>query len=165
MQKMTRTTIILFMTILTSIKSWGQVDKVKIDINDSTHLAMERMEFDKTGKEIEYYDNKFPFSINGHPIFGTDGDLPKYTLTKATLTIGNKKYDLQVDNMYNPWFGDRPRDEFYKIIKDGTETKLTGLFSDGAGSYGAEWLIIGKSSIRTILTKDEWILFEYFEGK
>jgi hypothetical protein len=160
---MTRTTIIVLFTIFFVTKSWGQAARITVSINDSTHLTMERMEFDKTGKEFEYYDNKFPFSINGRPIFGTDGDLPKYMLAKATLTIGKNKYDLTVDHMYNPWFGDRPSDRFYKLKKDGTVIKLTGLFSDGAGTYGAEWLIIGKSSIRTILTKDEWILFEYFE--
>ena len=101
--------------------------------------------------------------MNGRPIFGTDGTIPKFTLTKATLTVGRNKYDLQVDNMYNPWFGDGVYDKLFKIRIDGTEIRLTGLFSDGAGSYGAEWLIVGKSSIRTILTKDEWILFEYFE--
>jgi len=67
--------------------------------------------------------------------------------------------------MYNPWFGEGVYDKLFKIRKDGTEIRITGLFSDGAGSYGAEWLIVGKSSIRTILTKDEWILFEYFERK
>ncbi|MEX2596904.1 MAG: hypothetical protein WEC59_08240 [Salibacteraceae bacterium] len=162
---MTRTTIILLVTILFVTKSWGQVDRITVNINDTTHLTMERMEFDETGKEFEYYDNKFPFSINGRPIFGTDGNLPEYTLTKATLTIGKNEYDLQVDNMHNPWFGDSQSEKHFRIKRDGTETKLTGLFSDGAGSYGAEWLIVGKSSIRTILTKDEWILFEYFEDE
>jgi len=86
-------------------------------------------------------------------------------LTKATLKIGQNTYDLQVDDMYNPWFGEGVYEGLYKIKKDGTEIRLTGLFFDGAGSYGAAWLIVGKSSIRTILTKDEWILFEYFDGK
>jgi hypothetical protein len=67
--------------------------------------------------------------------------------------------------MYNPWFGDGVNEKLFKIQKEGTELKLTGLFSDGAGTYGAEWLIVGKSSIRTSLTKDEWRLFEYIEGE
>ena len=40
---------------------------------------------------------------------------------------------------------------------------LRSWFSDGAGSYCAEWLIVGKSSIRTVLTNDEW-MFEYFDN-
>ena len=162
---MTKTNFISVLFLFCSILVFGQVDEVTVVINDSTHLIMERTKFDTTGKEYEYYDNKFPYSINGRPIFGTDGDLPKYTLSRATLKIGTNTYNLEVDNMYEPWFGDRPNDELYKLKYDGTEIRLTGLFSDGAGSYGAEWLIVGKSSIRTILTRDEWILFEYFEGE
>ena len=165
MLKVIKTNIILILILSFASAAFGQVYRVTIEINDTTSLTMERSKFDTTGKTYEYYDNKFPFSIDGRPIFGTDGDIPKYTLTKATLTIGGNKYDLQVDNMYEPWFGDRPNDRLYKIKKDGTEIHLTGLFSDGAGSYGAEWLIVGKSSIRTILTQDEWVLFEYFEGE
>ena len=165
MLKMKTTTLIIIITILLTIRLFGQVDRVFVNINDTVQLSLERTKFDTTGKKYEYYDNKFPFSINERPIFGTDGDFPKYTLTKATLTIGSNKYDLQVDNMYNPWFGDRPNDNAYKIKKDGTEILLIGFFSDGAGYYGAEWLIVGRSSVRTILTKDELLLFAYLDDK
>lgn len=162
MQKMTRKSIILIVTILFASTTWGQTDQVKVNLNDSTELTLERVHFDKTGKKFEFFD-KFPIAINGRPIFGTDGDFPKFTLTKATLKIGQNTYNLQIDDMYNPWFGEGVNERLFKIKTDGTEIRLTGMFSDGAGSYGAEWLILGKSSIRTILTKDEWILFEYFE--
>jgi outer membrane protein W len=161
---MARTTITLIVTILFVTKLWGQTDQVKVNLNDSTELTLERVHFDKSGKKFEFFD-KYPIAINGRPIFGTDGDFPKYTLIKATLTIGKNKYDLQVEDMYNPWFGDGVNEKLFKIQKEGTELKLTGLFSDGAGTYGAEWLIVGKSSIRTSLTKDEWRLFEYIEGE
>jgi len=164
MQKMIRKTIILIVTILFATATRGQTEQVNVNLNDSTQLTLERVNFDKTGKKFEFYD-KFPIAINGRPIFGTDGDFPRFTLTKATLTIGQSEYDLQVDDMYNPWFGSGVNEKLFKIRKDGTEYRLTGLFSDGAGAYGAEWLIVKNSSIRTILTKDEWILFEYFERK
>lgn len=162
---MKKTTIISLVFLLCSQLVCGQTDELTIAFNDSTQLTLHRAEFDSTGMEFEYYDNKFPYSINGSPIFGTDGGFPKYTLTRATLKIGTVRYELEADNMYEPWFGARPNDDLFKLEYDGTEIRLTGLFSDAAGSYGAEWLIIGKSSIRTILTRDEWILFEYFEGK
>ena len=162
---MKKVNIISLLFLLCSQVVFGQIDEVTISLNDSTDLILERARFQSTGKEIEYYDNKFPYSINGRPIFGTDGGLPKYILIRATLKIRQTRYDLEVGNMYEPWFGDRPNDDLYKLKYDGTEIRLTGLFSDGAGSYGAEWLIVGKSSIRTILTRDEWILFEYFEGE
>ena len=156
--------IIIF--ILNSIfvgKIMGQTYQVKVNINDSTYIILEKIDFDTTEKKIEYFEN-FLVAINGRPIFGTDGDLPKFTLIKATLTIGKNEYDLQVDDMYNPWFGNGINDRLFKIKKEGNRYQLTGIFSDGAGSYGAEWLIVGKLSIRTILTNDEWI-FEYIHDE
>lgn len=161
---MIRSIFIILFTFLFNFKIWGQTNKLIVNINDSTYLKLERTYFDTTGKKFEFY-GKFPIAINGRPIFGTDGDFPKFTLSKATLNVGKNKYDLQIDDMYNPWFGNGGYNKLFKMKKYGTEIRLTGLFSDGAGLYGAEWLIVGKSSIRTILTKDEWILYEYFEQK
>lgn len=157
-------TVILIVAILFASATWGQTDQVKVNLNDSTELILERGYFDKTGKELEFFD-KFPIAINGRPIFGTDGGFPKFILTKATLKIGHNTYDLQIDDMYDPWFGEGINERLFKVKLDGIEIRLSGLFSDGAGTYGAEWLIVGKSSIRTILTKDERIIFEYFERK
>ena len=152
--------IIIFILINMFVgKIMGQTYHVKVNINDSAYVVMEKIDFDTTKKKIEYFEN-FPVAINGRPIFGTDGDLPKFTLINATLTIGENEYDLQVDDMYNPWFGNGLNDTLFKIKTEGNRYRLMGIFSDGAGSYEAEWLIIGKSSIRTILTNDEWI-FEY----
>jgi hypothetical protein len=80
---MARTTITLIVTILFVTKLWGQTDQVKVNLNDSTELTLERVHFDKSGKKFEFFD-KYPIAINGRPIFGTDGDFPKYTLIKAT---------------------------------------------------------------------------------
>jgi hypothetical protein len=89
--------------------------------------------------------------------------MPKFILSKATLKVGNKTYKLQVDSMYNPWFGNRANEKSFKIENNGNQSILKGIFSDGAGTYGAEWLIFGDASIRTILTNDEGLLFKYFE--
>jgi hypothetical protein len=48
------------------------------------------------------------------------------------LTIGKINCDAQIDNMYEPWFSDRPNNDLFKIKKDRTEIYLRGLFSDGA---------------------------------
>jgi hypothetical protein len=161
---MKKTTILSFLFLFCSLFLSGQTDEVTLAINDSIQLTLERARFDTTGKSFEYYDEEYPYSINGSPIFGTDGGYPKYTLTGAHLKIGRKHYDLESDHMYEPWFGDGPNINSFKLKYDGSEMRISGLFSDGAGSYGAEWLIVGNSVIRTILTKDEWILIEYFGG-
>jgi hypothetical protein len=153
-------TISIFVLLLSSM-SYGQVDRAIIHLNDTIQIELFRVKFDKTDKVFEFYDSKYILSINGVPLLGTDGDYPKYQLSKALLTIGNYKYELQVDNMYNPWFGEKPNDNMFRYTIDGTEIRIKAAFSDGAGSYGAEWLIAGHSSIRSILTNNEEIVIGY----
>jgi hypothetical protein len=139
----------------------GQVDKASIRLNDTIQLDLYRIKFDSTGKHFEYYESIYPFSINGIPLLGTDGEYPKFQLSKAILTIGRHKYNLQVDNMYNPWFGEKPFDKLFRLKIDGTQIRVRAVFSDGAGSYGVEWLIVGLSSVRSIYSNDEKIMKEY----
>jgi hypothetical protein len=152
--------ITIVVTMFLSLNLFCQIEETTVDLNDTVFLNLYRVRFDSTGRKFEYYDSKYPFSIDGIPIFGTDGEMPKYQLIKATLSMGNILYDLQIDNMYNPWFGDTPNNNLFKLTIDGTQIHLRGFFSDGAGSYAAEWLMIGRSSIRTILTNEEWIFDE-----
>jgi hypothetical protein len=163
MQKMKQTLLITFLLLVT-YTLFGQDDAVTIEINDTIHLALHRTRFDTTGKKLEFYDNRFLYAIDGRPSFGTDGEIPKFQLSKAILTIGKVKYDLQVSNMYNPWIGVRPIGRSCNLKIDGPRIRIRHLFSDGAGTYGAEWLIRGKSSIRTILTDDEDVIIGYFNG-
>ena len=153
-------TIFAFILISNAI-CWGQSESAIISINDTISLKLERTKFEPKGSKLDYYKNNFLYSINGRPIFGTDGDIPKYILKAATLKVGMTNYNLQINDMYNPWFGEKPNEQFFTFEKEGPEMRLRGYFSDGAGSYGAEWLIVGLISVRTVLSKDEWILIEY----
>lgn len=65
--------------------------------------------------------------------------------------------------MYNPWFGGVNK-EFFEITHAGENYHiLKAQFSDGAGSYAAQWLVEWDASIRDILTKDEIIIESYFK--
>ena len=95
-------------------------------------------------------------------MIGTDGEIPEYKLTKAILNIGNTRIDLQIDDMYNPWFGEKFNRKLIKLEGKKNNLKLKVIFSDGAGTYLAEWLINDNVSIRTILSSDENVVKENF---
>jgi len=155
--------LLTFLFITTTI--FSQENIVKIILDESSSLEIHREIFNPKKHLIEYKDN-FVISIDNSPLFGTDGGIPKYKLSKAILRIENKQYNLQVDNMYNPWFGDNLNQEFFEIIHHGENYHiLKSIFSDGAGTYAAEWIIEWNSSIRAILTKDETIIISYFNNK
>lgn len=90
--------------------------------------------------------------IDSRPVFGTDWELPRNQLIKATVKIGTNAINLDVSCMYNAWFGE-PAPQAFVFEKVEGGFLIRGNFSDGAGSYEAEWLIIGDSSVRTKLIK------------
>lgn len=94
--------------------------------------------------------------INGQIPFGTDSGLPKTYTKSITVSYQGKSYSLDVSNMYNAW-GARPLDikgirYFGGKCFDVKNCQFRGLFSDAAGSFVAEWRIVGGVSIRTVLT-------------
>lgn len=101
--------------------------------------------------------------INGHIPFGTSFGLPKTYLKKLSITFNGKSYLLDVSNMYNAW-GSRPLEYPGKIryfggkCSDVNNCQLRGLFSDGAGSFVAEWLIVNGRQVRTVLTDSDDIV-------
>jgi len=149
--------------ILSTMQLIAQVEKISISLCDTIQLSLYREKFDSSNCKFEYYPEQYLISINGLMAFGTDGNNPKYKLSRAVLIKGKSIYNLQVDNMYNPWFGEKANEKLFKAELDGTNLIIRGLFSDGAGSYGAEWLIAGNTCTRTILSRDEKIIIEYFD--
>jgi hypothetical protein len=138
----------------------GQEKKVKVQLADNVSLTLIKDSFDSKGKNVEMSDNIL-ISIDNKIVFGTDGEIPRTYLKKATLTIGTRTFDLQVDGMYNPWHEDYFNDKHFRLIMEGPIYKVIGGLSDGAGFYGVEWVVFGQGSIRTILSNDEKIIFEY----
>jgi hypothetical protein len=151
-----------------------QAQQVRITLGGDATLILERSPFKVAGKVLKFYGSKQPniskslVSINGKPIFGTDGELPKFTLKQAVLVLHGHRYNLRTDGMYNPWFGlgstYGPDHRFFKGQMMRTSYRVQALFSDGAGTYAAEWLVTGKTVRRTRLTADEDQLTNYFSA-
>ena len=158
--------------VLLSLNSHAQ--KVSIKLGKNAVLILERAPFNAAGKKLEFYGAKQPngskslTAIDGKTVFGVDGELPKYVLQKAVLVLNGRQHNLLVSNMYNPWFGqglmDGPSKVFFKLLVAGKHYKLQGLFSDGAGSYAAEWAILGNTTKRIMLTADEDQIVEHFSA-
>lgn len=153
--------LILILLLLVNIKVFAQNDNFHLKLNDSINLNLEKSDFKLKDAKIGYYKS-FPITINDKIIFGTDGDLPKTKLTKAILKIGNKIVQLEINGMYNPWFGNGINKNHIKFKIENDLLNLKILFSDGAGSYLTEWIIFKNSSTRTILSNKEDIIINQF---
>jgi hypothetical protein len=160
-----RVGIMLFISFFWCLSMLSQTDTATVQINDSVSLIMYRTKFDTTNRELVFHPSYGLLAIDGSIALGSDGGIPTYELTRATIRINNRQLELDVSNIFSPWAGATPYDKLFTIKQDGTFLRLRALFSDGAGGYGAEWLIIENSSLRTIITDDEMVLFSYFNDK
>ncbi|MDH5394983.1 MAG: hypothetical protein OEW97_01810 [Gammaproteobacteria bacterium] len=125
--------------------------------------------FQKNDHEIKGgKDKNSCLLIDNKPFFGSDFQIPKYQFQKFTVVVNGKPINLDVSGMYDPWNVYEGKDYMtennIKILPYFKDAYLVrGQFSDGAGSYFSEWLIIGNGSIRTILSNSENIYNFYHD--
>ncbi len=126
---------------------------------ESAHDEVGRIDLGQ-GVQVEYEMTPIGDKANVHkderigPVFGTDGGTPHTKLKKLTLLQGNEKTSLEVSCMYDPWFEQVDRSRFKVVVRNRRRVVLTGVFSDAAGSYVAEWLIVDGLGVRTLLSND-----------
>ena len=100
-----------------------------------------------------------PCLINGSIPFGIGWELPKTFVKSITISFKGQSYELDASQMFNAW-GQRPLAfpapigvrYFGGKCFDSRNCQFRGLFSDGGGSFAAEWLIVDGVSLRTVLT-------------
>lgn len=155
---------LLLLILLITVNCYSQTEKITIRLENDIFLILEKSDFKLTDQTVDYYNDQIPIGLNNRIIFGTDGEIPTSGLTKATLKIRETIHQLKIDDMYNLWFME-VNERFFNIKKEGNQFRLTGIFSDGAGTYAAEWLIIENSNIRTLLTANEEEIIEILEDK
>lgn len=106
--------------------------------------------------------------INDSPFFGSDGKIPSEKLTKIVFSHSSYKINLDVSAMYDPNINNGNIKNRIKVDHYwGAFYKVTGRFSDGAGTYIAQWMITKGGSIRTHIsgTEDVYELFKEVSGK
>jgi hypothetical protein len=93
--------------------------------------------------------------IDNNVWFGSDVgmELPKNQLINLTLFLNGHKFGLDVSGMYNPNWKNEIRKDQFKFEKAEIGHNLTGFFSDGAGAYSVNWLIINGNSLRTRISQ------------
>lgn len=102
-------------------------------------------------------ENKGFCRINGRTPYGTSFELPKTYVKGIYATYRGRSYSLDTSDMYDAW-GKRPL-EVRGVIRyfggscfDVANCQFRGIFSDGAGSFVAEWRVVGGRAHRTVLT-------------
>jgi hypothetical protein len=101
--------------------------------------------------------------INGHVPMGAAFGLPKTYVKGISISYQNRSYSLDVSDMYDAW-GQRPLERkgvvryFGGKCFDQKNCQFRGLFSDGAGSFVAEWRVVDGLPVRTVLSSSDDIV-------
>lgn len=97
--------------------------------------------------------------IDGKPPFGSFYDPPETYVKQIKVSFKKQSYILDSTQMFNAW-GDRPLDAgsiryFGGSCNGKKHCKFRGVFSDAAGAFAAEWLVIDGKPMRTVLTSSK----------
>ena len=91
--------------------------------------------------------------------FGSDGKKPNTITKRFFFKINGNNIDLNITGMFEP--GVTPENISQRINVEpywGDFYKVAGRFSDGAGSYIAQWIVSKDGAIRTHLSDMETAL-------
>jgi len=137
------------------------VDSATLILSPGIELHLKASIFDSTKHTIKYCEvgpHSDPWKgvclIDGRPVFGAGWEIPYTVLDEAYVMIGQKKIVLDISSMYNPWV-EFPNKEFFSINQTEGGIIINAKFSDGDGSYEAQWFIIEGTSVRLKLDYSE----------
>lgn len=147
--------VLLIMPVLLFVSPASFADNnMELVLKKDIKLSLTMVTFDKSKHRVKRCGKESVCLIDGLPVFGADGAMPKTKLKSMVVTIKGRRISLDVSAMYEPWTvykGANYAGSFTIRHSWGDIWILTGSFSDGAAGYKARWLISEGKSIRTIL--------------
>lgn len=95
--------------------------------------------------------------INGHLAFGVALGLPKTYVRSISVSFEGQSYALDSSDMFNAWGGRSLEVKgvvryFGGQCSDAKNCEFRGIFSDGAGTFVAEWRVVDGIPMRDVLT-------------
>ncbi len=108
------------------------------------------------------YSDSSPCLVDGRIPFGTDCGIPSTYVKSLSVVVNGKSLKLDTSQMFNVWgnrhlitYKGKPVRYFGGSCLDKEICVFRGLFSDGAGTFVAEWRVVNGATARTVVTSDE----------
>lgn len=122
---------------------------------ETNYLSISKIPFDYKKHELKYAKNdslnptgNFLIGIDGHAIWGTDGNMPNFQYGKIELKMEEKTIELPMKGLYDPNL------DFTELNYDATSNTLyiSATNSDGAGGYAVLWVVRNGTLIKQWVT-------------
>jgi hypothetical protein len=128
---------------------------VEVDIKGVGTINVHVEKFVPEKHTIESHGD-YTFLIDGKPFFGSDGKIPSEKVSKILFSAADFTTELDVSAMFDPDINsDNIKMKIDAVQYWGQLYKVTGRFSDGAGTYIAEWIVTKDGSLRTHISDVE----------
>ena len=122
---------------------------IKANFQNGINIIVQVNVFDMKKHKFQYCGD-YLCLIDQKPFFGTDGKMPQKYLEALIFEMNGTQIPLEVTGMYEPLINkENIKNKISVSHHWGDVFKVRAMFSDGAGSYIAEWLIIKNESTRT----------------
>ena len=161
-----RTVFPVFISLLLLLVNSCYAEKItvtEIKYDNDIQLRFEETPFDKQGNIITECGENTICLINNQPLWGSDGKIPETSLKSLTIIIQGKSIPLDTSCMFDPLVSSEKKTAYSVSHYFADSWKVRGRFSDGAGTYYAEWLVTKQASVRTLLGDSE-LLYDAFEN-
>lgn len=121
-------------------------------LSATASLVLETRPFNPRAHRLTYCEAKRLCLIDGHPVFGVEGAIPRSEVTRLTLVLNGNRIPLDHRGMFNAWSPVEGEDVRARIVEDTPNgLRVRGEFSDGSAAYVAEWLVIRGGSARVLI--------------
>ncbi len=149
---------LLSLSISMSAAVWGG-ETIKASYKDGVTLAITIDPFDAKAHATKKCGD-YVCLIDGKPFYGSDGAVPKYAVSRLVFEKNGKQTALDVSSMYDPWIDSESMKRSFSVDSSeysggGSFSRITGYFSDGAGAYVCQWLVIMDGAIRNHISNSE----------
>lgn len=133
---------------------WGR-EVIKGSYNDGITLTITVDPFDSKQHAMKKCGD-YICLIDGKLFYGSDGTIPKRVVSRLMFEKKGKQITLDVSSMYNPIVNnDNIKTSISVLPYWGDNYKVTGYFSDGAGAYVCQWIVMADGAIRTHISNFE----------
>lgn len=150
--------LMLFLALSLPSVIWGAEETIKGSYNDGITLIMTINPFDAKSHTIKKCGD-YICLIDGKPFYGSDGKMPKRVVSRLVFVKKGKRIDLDVSSMYDPSLNAEAMKTHISVLPYwGDAYKVTGYFSDGAGAYVCQWLVMSDGAIRTHISNFEELI-------
>jgi hypothetical protein len=154
--------------IAVSLTARGADTAARFTLPSGVAITIVEAPFSEAHYPVSCSKDRRPCLINGRVPFGAI-EAPTTYVKRITATFEKRTFVLDSTDMYDAW-GNRPLEQtgviryFGGRCYDRESCTFRGIFSDGAGTFVAEWVVVNGRAYRSVVTDSGDVVSLFMEN-